>query len=111
MPQIKFSHDYNKLKTMDIGYYPDTLIPCLNEEAFLIGVFPVKLEELHKDFISYDTDDGKYKLPKKGNYLMLLFKKDKYNCFTTLRRETPQKLEYYRSLIGQRFDIVISSEV
>ena len=102
--KIKFSHLYQKL----LDRHNDAI-----ETATLLGVYRVDLANQHPAFIAYDTDDGKYQLPKKGEYLMLLFLKpheayvtDK-NLFTTLRRYTPGKYDYYFDLVGQEFEVVI----
>ena len=111
MPQINFGYEYDKLKEYRvIDTETGDMDLFIAQDAYLIGVFPVKLEKLHKSFIAYDTDYGIYKLPKKGKALMLLFQKNDYDCFTTLRRETPQKLKYYKSLTGQKFDIIITKD-
>jgi hypothetical protein len=66
MNKIKFSHNYWKLPPAE-GY------------ALLLEVLEVKLENLSRAFINYDTmymengKDGYYKLPKKGDYLLLIF--------------------------------------
>lgn len=104
MPKIFFSHIYSKL----LDSHNDVI-----ETAKLIGVFCVNLEDLHPSFLAYDTDNGKYKLPRKSDFLMLLFLKpfETYvtdlNLFTTLRRYTPQKDTYYRQKVGMDFDIVV----
>lgn len=95
MPTIKFSHTYNKL-IGDNGVI---------DEATLLQVLPVNLEDLTSSFLSYDTDNGVYSLPKKGKYLMLIFLKDNHELFTTLRRSTPQKENYYKGLTGKLFTI------
>jgi hypothetical protein len=100
---IKFSHRYKKL---------------LNENnevvktATLLHVQIVNLEDLSPGFLCYDTDDGKYKLPSWGKYLMLIFLKPETentgaNLFTTLRRYTPEKYVYYCNGIGRTFDVVV----
>ena len=98
MNHIKFSHKYAKL------LHPDTGRPIVN--AMLLQVLDIKLEELSRHFIAYDTD-GIYKLPDKGEYLMLIFQKGDDDIFTTLRRKTPNKNEYYRSKVGEYFEIII----
>ena len=104
MPQIKFSHCYQKL----LNSHNDVI-----ETAKLIEVLLVDLEDLHPWFISYDTDNGKYKLPKKGKYLMLIFLKphEDYvtdlNIFTTLRRYEPGKHGFYQGKLGQDFDVLV----
>ena len=94
---IKFSHLYDKLK-MACGPHPNGQI------CWLLDVIPVHLENLSKAFIEFDTDNGKYPLPKKGQYLLLLFK-GPLGIFPTLRRWTPAKEKYYREQITYNFTI------
>ena len=105
MPTIKFSHSYRKLLDNNQGKVIET--------ALLVDVRVIQLETLHQDFIDYDTDNGMYKLPKKGDYLMLLFQKkecgEPANLFTTLRRRTLQKELYYSAMIGQTFKVEITA--
>jgi hypothetical protein len=108
-PTIKFSHGYTKLL--------NAFVP--HENAKLLEVLTVNLEELSTHFLDYDTDDGTFQLPESGKFLCLLFLKPKTdgsynvsdyaaaNLFTTLRRWTPAKETYYRSLIGENFAIEI----
>ncbi len=107
MTQIKFSHIYQKL----LDSHNDAV-----DTATLLHVNIIELSEAHQSFIAYDTDDGKYKLPDKGKYLMLLFLKphesyvtDK-NIFTTLRRYTPEKHRYYMEQRDKVFNIVLESK-
>jgi len=102
MPNIKFSHPYQKL--MD----------CNGEvvkEAKLLGVFNVDLSDIRKDLIDYDTDCGVYQLPDSGIFMMLLFLKPSlsggHNTFITLRRHTYEKQVYYGKLIGETLDVVL----
>jgi hypothetical protein len=98
--EIKFSHRYSKLMTgkEDFGF-------C--KRLCLLDVVNVKLEDLSESFLDYDTDEGTFELPKKGDYMMLLFKKETTtHLLTTLRRRTPDKEKYYRSAIGQWFNVV-----
>ena len=108
MLKINFSDIYDKL----LDEHCDVI-----EIATLMGVYEINLEEQHEAFLLYDTNNGKYKLPKKGKYLMLLFEKINVstisyetgrNLFTTLRRYTPRKAEYYKSHIGEEFNINIT---
>ena len=101
MKSIKFSHKYKKLydNTTDFESKPAT-------EAKLIAVFSDYLELLHPSFIEYDTE-GLYKLPKSGEYLILIFQKYRGDIFTTCRRSTPRKVEYYEKSIGETFKVVI----
>lgn len=84
--------------------------------ATLLSVIPVILEDQSEAFLSYDTDDGTYRLPKSGIYLMLIFEKpccckslSSRDLFTTLRRSTIKKATYYRSAIGQEFVVEVLS--
>ncbi len=109
MKTIKFSHPYDKLPA---GYYLSKLL----------DVIPVKLEDLSKDFIKYDTAfsftandgvwDSYYPLPAKGNYMILLLQAGSGNgrIWTTIRSQwgkSGNKLEYYRNSIGEIFECKI----
>lgn len=99
-PTIKFSHHYFKLKTL--GGFVD--------EAHLLAVMRVDLEDLPPVFKNFDTyyDGGKYPLPEFGEYIMLLFQKSGWwALFPTLRRYTPDKYSYYKELVGQTFKVII----
>lgn len=92
--QIKFSHDYLKLEGAKF--------------ARLLQIIPIKLEDLSPQFLDYDTDHGLFQLPKKGDYLMLIFNHEgTWSLFTTIRRNTPEKLSYYQDSVGEVFEIVI----
>lgn len=101
MPSIKFSHRYGKLGIVEDG------------KAVLIEVLKIDLKDLHQQFLNYDTDYGKYKLPKRGKYLMLMFMPHdgRRGIFTTLRAAYPAYKElYYRQNIGNCFDIVVADD-
>lgn len=105
LPTIKFQHAYNKL--MENGK------PI--ENAKLVEVVFVLLQNLSRPFLDYDTDKGKYSLPAQGGYLMLMFQKPNGDLFTTLRpaygpRNMPDKEAYYRSMIGKVFNVCISAK-
>jgi len=99
---IKFSHLYRKL----LDESNDMV-----EGAYLLEVLVVELAELSAAFLDYDTDGGRFALPKRGKYMMLIFKKPHedhvcaYHLFTTLRRWTAEKERYYRGLIGKPIDV------
>jgi len=108
MREIKFSHLYQKL----LDEHNDMI-----DTATLLDVIPVELSECSRAFLDYDTDGGKFILPPKGKYLMLVFKKPKEgtgisadNLFTTLRRYTPEKMDYYRGLVGSDLQVVYAHE-
>ena len=97
--KIKFSHKYWKLHNID----------CLCKKLQLLDIVNIKLEDMSKEFLDYDTEKGTFPLPKSGEYMMLIFLKDNgyqgTNLMTTLRRRTPEKEKYYRSLIGQWLEV------
>jgi len=79
----------------------------LRHPATLLEVIPVRLENLSAEFLNYDTDGGRFKLPKRGEYLLLIFR-GYTGLFPTLRAAWPSsKLKYYRDSIGEEFEIEI----
>lgn len=102
MATIKFSYPFKKLAANS----------GLIEQALLLQVIQIDLSDITQEMRDYDTDFGVYPLPKKGAYLLLLFmKQNGGGCFTTLRRETPSKLEYYKSLQGSWFTIIVHHDI
>jgi hypothetical protein len=105
MNKIKFSHDYFKFG----GLQHATAI-----EHKLLHVFVEDTKNFGKEFINYDTSyfDEKegskkfYELPK-GKVLVLFFFAGFDDVFTTIRRWTPEKENYYKCKIGQEFKVVI----
>lgn len=94
--KIKFSHRYSKLLN-NLEYIT---------MATLLDVVKLNIEGMSKEFLDYDTDSGCFQLPKKGEFMMLIFKKYGTNhLFTTLRRHTPDKYIYYHGAIGKVFDV------
>lgn len=94
---IKFSHHYDKLRVAE----PDFI-------ARLLSVQLVNLEELPQSFLDYDTDNGKYELPKRGTYLLLIFTTHK-GMFTTLRSALQKhKVDYYTDSVGEEFFVHVS---
>jgi len=99
MPNITFSFLYEKLKRGMGGFY---------DEATLISVCKVNIDVLPKEFIWFDTlyyeneVEKHYPLNEQW-YLILTF----FPFFTTIRPYKVAKEEYYRSLIGKKFNIVI----
>ena len=79
------------------------------KKAELKGVYAIA-EALHPDLVEYDTkkSDGSYYPLPKGNVIQLLFLGDKNIPFCTIRRWTPQKFDYYVSLIGETLKIEIN---
>jgi hypothetical protein len=110
---IRFSRPYSKLVFPSPEYR-------FCKIAKLLDVLLVELSDLSAEFLAYDTDEGMYPLPKKGKYLMLIFQnktvyflkpneifRPEQHIFTTIRRETPEKLQYYRKNIGELFNVII----
>ena len=101
MNEIKFSHRYYKMP-----------LP-LPFKAKLLHVFITNTKFIHKDFMDYDTayfhpvkfDRAFYELPK-GTILVLLLLSEDKKLFTTIRRYTPQKWNYYNGKRGEIFDCV-----
>ena len=97
-------------------------MPELFKTSILLQIFIEHSDNFSEDFIKYDTaiiPCGFYKLPK-NKYLILIFESfsmrapssDYWNTeiWTTIRRWTPQKEKYYRSKIGQQFEVVIEEK-
>lgn len=99
---IKFSFRFPKL-IGDSGQQ----IP----NARLLQVLEVDMADITAEMLDYDTASGAYsKLPPKGAYLLLIFQKPGgLHLFTTLRRNTPTKLAYYRGLVGEWMRVFIEN--
>jgi hypothetical protein len=111
MNEIKFSHEYLKFPFVNMGE-----CPCR-----LLEVVKVHYDKLGEEFVKYDTaywvdpdNVGYYKLPKTDLLLLLLQTHSltgNSRLFTTIRRWTPKKEDYYRSKIGEGFKIVIAEKL
>lgn len=103
MKKIKFSHRYIKLKETFPG-----------EPLSLVQVWNTNTRELMPEFLDYDTayvENGKiehYKLGFKGDCMVLFFIDSGGTLFTTIRRATPTKTEYYNTAIGCSFKLEIN---
>lgn len=109
MNKIKFSHEYCKM--------PECCKLRLNPKAKLIQLFTTDSDNLSKSFIYYDTEKTRgenYLLPKGKLIVLLLLTYDKtiedFVLWTTIRRWTPKKEKYYRSKIGEEFEIEIKED-
>jgi hypothetical protein len=63
--------------------------------------------------VEYDTaiiGGGNYPLPS-GKVLVLLLQAESGEVWTTIRRWTPDKEQYYRGLRGMRLAVVVACEV
>ena len=97
LPEIKFSHRYKK---MPLGV--DTF--C---ESIVLDIEVTHFDGLTLDFIKYDTeyDGGFYELPK--TKLLVIQILTEGIRWTTVRRWTPKKEKWYKSLIGKEVKIII----
>jgi len=97
MNTIKFSGDYPKLWGQ--------------KSARLIYVGYVKFGwdyDIDSKLVEYDTkksDGSYYKLNEDTHYLQLIFLGNDGIPFCTLRRDTPEKQEYYKGKINEWFII------
>jgi len=105
-PRINFSHHYRKMISA-VGW----------ESSLLLGVLPVRLEDLSQEFLRYDTsyldggEEKRYELPKSGAYMILLLQANSGAgpIWTTIRSQwPPEKLKYYKSHIGEVFECRIT---
>jgi len=101
MNKIKFSHLYTKM-------------PFDREKTQLLEVLIADKKELSKEFIRHDThidESGEYQLPEGKLIVLILLSLQEdsmaWEQWTTVRRWTPEKEKYYRSLRGQNVEIVI----
>ncbi len=97
MRSIKFSSNYPKLHNQ--------------MEAKLVNIEIVSFYELHNDLIEYDTKNTRgeyYKLPK-SNLIHLTFIGNKFIPFCTIRKHTTEKYAYYKSHLGETFNVEIIS--
>jgi hypothetical protein len=102
MNTIKFSHDYSK--------FP---LNWEETEALLIGVMCNNLQMIREKFPLFLDNDARFR-GEEGNYnldfdeaIILTFVHIKTGqLFTTIRRYTPSKAEYYRSEVGEIFRMV-----
>ena len=83
-----------------------------SRKTYLIGASTIHYTQLPVGFIFYDTlyVDGMtqqhYELPKTQLIILILFT-DSERVWTTIRRFTEEKYDYYKKLIGQEIKVVI----
>ena len=100
MNQIKFSHYYSKMpsKSLDATW-----------KTRVLEVFTTTKKDLSPGFIKFDTtilnSNEQYPLPD-GKLLVIMLLTGTF-LWQTIRRATPEKERYYRSLRGQEVEIVI----
>ena len=105
MNKIKFSHRYAK-------------IPEDVTNTRLLEVLKTTYIELSPQFRVYDTEYeyGYYELPKTDLLVLILISYEpnisggsNEHLWTTIRRWTPEKETYYRSMRGKQVEIVVES--
>lgn len=101
-PILKFECNYIK--------FPAGLFT--GDEVRLVEVFKTRFEDLHNEFILYDTLENnrtQYELPQTGDalVLLLLFGVD---LFTTIRMHTPELEELYLSTRGDNITVEIEEK-
>ena len=96
MKEIKFSHEYYKFGGNQLPF-----------DAVLIQCFKINKNDLSRCFVAYDTqyDGGEYPLPE-SDLIVLLLMFDDRKLFTTIRRFTPRKWKYYKSLEGEEVRLI-----
>ena len=105
----------NSIRFSQQGYIK---LPYDASVSRLLEVFKVKTDVLHEAFVEYDTtylvdvldvngETRRYTLPK-GKVLVLLLLSPSGELWTTIRRYTPRKYEYYMRNRGKFFDIVFT---
>lgn len=81
----------------------------LLNSARLLHVIETSFEDISQELVDYDTDHGRYVLPKKGPAILLIFQKSRGDLFTTIRKGKAGALEAYRANIGELFSLIVSN--
>lgn len=96
MSVIKFSHDYPKLHGQT--------------SAELLAVRPIRIDRgTPMELLEYDTTykGGRYPL-RSGAYIQLIFLGNLRIPFCTIRSAyPPSKVNYYKSKIGEQFEVMV----
>jgi hypothetical protein len=104
LKQVRFSHkDYEKFRRIQ---------KRLPFAARLLQVFVLHNADISDPFNEYDTkyysERGvKYYPLESRVWIVLLFEADNGLLFTTMRRATTPKLQYYRDSQGEQFEIIV----
>ena len=107
MNKIKFSHDYEKLPPFWEG-----------TQAVLFGVQYIndmeRFRNRYPHLILHDTkfrtEKGSYELNFKEGLLLVFYHLNSKTFFTTIRRFTPAKSEYYQNCEQEIFELVYTRE-
>lgn len=103
MNKIRFSHDYEKLPLRWEGTH-----------AVLFGVQYIddmeRFKNRYPQLISQDTkfrgENGNYELNFKEGLLLVFYHLNSKSFFTTIRKFTPEKSEYYRDCEQETFELL-----
>ena len=102
--KIRFSHYYQKF------WLKEAMIED-GDVVELVGVSVCDREQLPKSFLHFDSNYGSEGEPEyfplPAGRVIVLFFWDGDDLFSTIRRWTPQKEEYYRNGIGKLFEVKI----
>jgi hypothetical protein len=107
LPKIKFSHDYHKLP-----------FNCNGTQATLIGVTYhdniQRIKNSHPQFIEYDTrirckGTKHFPIDFEDALVLTFIHINSGLPFTTIRRYTTEKYEYYKGKLWETFDIEINA--
>jgi hypothetical protein len=107
MNKIKFSHDYLKLPVIWEG-----------TQAILIGIqyipdmdrFKKELAQLVRADTMFRGEDGFYPLNFKEGIILIFFHLNSCELFTTIRRFTLEKFQYYEGERQERFELMRAVE-
>lgn len=108
MSAIRFSHRYNKMPAF-----------VLDGKTILLDVYKTTTEDLCVPFINFDTqyfneqyEPRFYPLPPGEILVLLLMSEDLTDkeVWTTIRRWTPRKEQFYKSKRGEEFTIEITGK-
>lgn len=91
-------------------------MPEDTSDTRLLEVFKTHYNNMYSYFIVYDTEyqEGYYELPKTDLLVLILISFEKNasgglneHLWTTVRRWTPEKEKYYRSIRGECVKVVL----
>lgn len=108
LPSIKFSHYYSKFKKPETDYLD--FVNFIKIKARILQIFKIHFNDLNERFIDYDCHipytNEYYDLPK-ADLIVILLEAGFNRVLTTIRRFTPQKWDYYKSIEGQEVNLVL----
>ena len=109
MKKIKFSHWYAKFDSV-LDDYEGAENTATLIQALKIHYNDLSPEMIDCDTLYYDPNSKRkkyYQLPKTDLILLLFMADYSGGLFTTIRRYTQKKYEYYRNSVGEKFLVEI----